>query len=473
MPHVVSLLIGLIASLAVMIIWEVLGLRDWALPRLKGRHTRKARERFFTLKGDYFLAKSPVSAPDGKKATRVADDKAVDLIKPLILPQVRAGSLAQANILNMDPGLDPNHAAAHFVLLGSTRYSQRPRDLQHWYELPFQYVFEYLHDDPPRRVLNIVSAHGQEYASSLDRGRSAGRWHIDYGLLFIATIPERKRIFWISGIHGAGTIGVAAHLVDHPEKFYIQESASTRARQWLLRIEYDASMEESREMVKHVEVVAGPVNCELRQLRQPIRAVICDFGNVLMSFDRDRTYRALGHAYGRPYKEIAEKFPEETQKQYERGELDDRGFFESVRSTLGSAGVIDFENFSEWWGDIFWENRDVAELLRELHTQVRLVMLSNTNSLHMASVREHYPDILKLFDGHILSFEERLLKPAPELFHRAMEIAGKDVRPEECFYIDDKAASVEAAEKLGMLGHVYSGYPELVRRLRTAGVRVD
>jgi FMN phosphatase YigB (HAD superfamily) len=465
MDFMVHGLIGLLAGLAAVVLWEALGLRDWALSKLRDRQARKVWRKFFALDGDVFIAQSPVQTQDAKQATRDADVRATDLIGPHIL--------VKADRLRQDPGLTATHAAAHFVLIGSTKYSQRPRDLQNWYELPYQYVFQYIHDDPPRRVLKIVSSYGQEYTESLDVGRRAGRWPIDYGILFIAAVPERKRIYWISGIHGAGTIGVALHFAEHPEQFCVHDSAASWARQWLLRVEYDPKVPESKEMVKSVEVIAGPVNCELRDSRHNIRAIICDFGNVLMTFDRDRTYRALGHAYGRPYKEIEAALTKGNPRdRYERGELDDREFFNVVRETLGTDVPMDLEAFSEWWGDIFWENRDVAELFRELKEQVALVMLSNTNSLHIASVREHYPDLLNLFRGHILSFEEKRLKPAPELFHRAMAAAGSDVRPQECVYIDDKASFVEAAEKLGMLGHVYTSYPALVRALRTAGLRI-
>lgn len=97
MDFLVHGLIGLFAGLAVVLLWEALGLREWALPRLKGRHARKARERFFTLNGDYFLTQSPVPAPDGKRATRLADGIATDLIRPLLLPQTRLGVEEQAN----------------------------------------------------------------------------------------------------------------------------------------------------------------------------------------------------------------------------------------------------------------------------------------------------------------------------------------------------------------------------------------
>src|SRR5262249_41225688 len=159
---------------------------------------------------------------------------------------------------------------------------------------------------------------------------------------------------------------------------------------------------------------------------------------------------------------------ENIRRGYECGELDDRQFFDAIQATLGRDVELDFDTFSEWWGDVFWENRDVVELFREIQDQVTLVMLSNTNNLHMANVREHYPDLLNLFQDHILSFREGRLKPAPDLFYRAMGAAGPNVRPEECLYIDDVAEFVSAAEKLGMRGHVYASYPELVRTLRSA-----
>jgi FMN phosphatase YigB (HAD superfamily) len=460
-------LIGLVAGLAAVVLWEVLGLREWMLGIVQRLKRRFIWKRFFALTGDVFVAQSPVPTLDNKPARRVADDVTMDLIRPKIL--------ADANLLHTDPGLSASHAAAHFVFIGSTRHLERTRDLQHWYELPFQYLFEFYHADPPRPLLKIVSSFGQEYASSLDIGRRFGNWPIDYGMLFIANVPHRKRIYWISGIHGPGTIGIAKYFTEHPAEFEVNESADTSwARQWLFRVEYDPALPESVSMIKGVKPISGPAICEPRAVRsRAIRAVICDFGNVLMTFDRQRTYRALGHACGRPFKDVETTLEKETAREaYERGAIDDVSFFESVRKALGTDKPLTLEMFSEWWGDIFWENRDVVQLFREIRDQVALVMLSNTNSLHMASVREHYPDVLSIFKGQVLSYEEKMLKPAPQLFQRAMALAGKDIRPEECIYIDDLPKYVDAAEKFGMMGHLYTSYRDLVRALRSVGVRI-
>jgi FMN phosphatase YigB (HAD superfamily) len=458
-------LTNLVVALLVVIIWEGLRARELLLRWLAKFHSKRTWKRLLALTGDVFIAKSTILHEGDKETFRRSDTETEQMIFPhLNVPKP----------LNSDPGLTAERAAAHFVIIGSTKHTDRARDLQQWYQSEYEYVVDYFHADPPRPILKIASMHGQEFLSSVDIRGKRGSGAIDYGLLFLAAVPERKRVFWLSGIHGAGTIGVADYLLTHADQFLTDQPAGAPwAKQWLFRIQYNDRLPDTREMLEHVELIDGPYISSARKLSTPIRAVICDFGNVLMAFDRDRTYRALAHVCKRPFEAVAADFKSSTARiDYENGSIDDAAFFRRVSELLGPDISIDFETFAEWWGDIFWENRNVVEMFKAIRSQVALIMLSNTNNLHMTSVREHYPDVLNLFTGHVLSYQEKMMKPAPELFHRAMRLAGADVRPEECVYIDDMPLYVDAARKLGMVGFIYYNYPDLVRNLRSVGIQI-
>ncbi len=62
-------------------------------------------------------------------------------------------------------------------------------------------------------------------------------------------------------------------------------------------------------------------------------------------------------------------------------------------------------------------------------------------------------EFLKYVDGKILSYEERLIKPDPEIYKRLLE--RYDLSADECIFIDDIERNVNAAKGLGMHGIVF------------------
>ena len=62
-----------------------------------------------------------------------------------------------------------------------------------------------------------------------------------------------------------------------------------------------------------------------------------------------------------------------------------------------------------------------------------------------------------LMDGILVSSEEKLMKPEPEIYIRLLEKFG--LKACECLFIDDSAPNVKTAEDLGFYGHVFGGDP--------------
>lgn len=60
---------------------------------------------------------------------------------------------------------------------------------------------------------------------------------------------------------------------------------------------------------------------------------------------------------------------------------------------------------------------------------------------------------LSLFDGVIISADHKLLKPEKEIYEKLYETF--DLKPEECFFIDDVQANIDGAKATGMDGHCY------------------
>ena len=70
-------------------------------------------------------------------------------------------------------------------------------------------------------------------------------------------------------------------------------------------------------------------------------------------------------------------------------------------------------------------------LITALKGRFRLLVLSNTNAIHIDMVRERYP-ILGHFDHLVLSHEVKAMKPDPRIY--AAALAHAQAEPAECFF---------------------------------------
>lgn len=96
----------------------------------------------------------------------------------------------------------------------------------------------------------------------------------------------------------------------------------------------------------------------------------------------------------------------------------------------------------------------MADLVRELKEKgYGIYLLSNCS----IPLRQHFHRIpgSEYFDGILISSENRMIKPQRDIFEKLFDTFG--LIPEECFFVDDSVANVEAALERGMPGFVFRG----------------
>ncbi len=189
----------------------------------------------------------------------------------------------------------------------------------------------------------------------------------------------------------------------------------------------------------------------------PIKTVIFDLGNVIVPFDIQRGYAAMqAHCRYSPSEIASLVRATGIVPRFEAGQMSSQDFVRRFSETLGLD--IGYERFCELWNGIFLPGEIVPEsLLAGLHQRYRLLALSNTNAIHFATVRREYP-ILKHFDDCVLSFEVGAAKPDPHIYRVALARAG--CPPSECFFTDDVASYVEAAQRSGMEAVRFESVPQ-------------
>jgi FMN phosphatase YigB (HAD superfamily) len=373
---------------------------------------------------------------------------------------------------------------AHLIVLGSPRFNVNAELLQRYFDMPYEYLFASSGEDSGSRILKIVTEHGDELISSRDYRVSFTGTEVDYGVLFLGTLSNNKRVIWIGGIHGVGTEGVFKYLEENASQIrsFLSEQPDTGIC-WLLRVQYEVRVIEGKAkfIAKEVESFGKPRKCFRKKTVRKPKALICDLGNVVMYFDRSRTYRAIAHHLGTSFEKVQEAIEDPTlrlRQRYECGVLTDEEFLTRLSEVVGDAEqTLPRDLLSEFWGDVFWPNNEMISALACLKRQnVILVLLSNTNHLHFYHVQKDYPDLVGLFDQVVLSYEEKKAKPDQGLFLTAikkMQEHDPRISVEDILFVDDKEEYINAAHALGIKkGFVFSSYPHFVYWLRKVGLYI-
>ena len=180
---------------------------------------------------------------------------------------------------------------------------------------------------------------------------------------------------------------------------------------------------------------------------QVIKTVIFDLGGVIVPFDFKRGYARIEALCGYPAAEIPVRLRSTgLVPRFESGEIEARDFVQQLCSVLELRAS--YEEFCDLWTSIFMPETLIPEsLLESIRQRHRLVLLSNTNSIHFEMVERAYP-LLRQFDEYVLSYRVRAMKPSPAIYRQA--IAAARCSPEECFFTDDIAQYVEGARAEGI-----------------------
>ncbi len=198
------------------------------------------------------------------------------------------------------------------------------------------------------------------------------------------------------------------------------------------------------------------------------KALIFDLGKTLVHFDFARGYRALETLCPHPAAEIPRRLAGTgLVEKFETGLVEPRDFV--AQMALALELEVDYGRFCEIWGSIFADTLVPDSLLEALHARYRLVLLSNTNAIHFEFIRERYAPLLRHFDGLVLSYEVKSMKPQPGIYRAAIETAG--CRAGECFYTDDIAEYVEGARAQGIDAVQFRNAAQLERDLLARGIR--
>ncbi|MCH7983464.1 MAG: HAD-IA family hydrolase [Chloroflexi bacterium] len=198
-----------------------------------------------------------------------------------------------------------------------------------------------------------------------------------------------------------------------------------------------------------------------------IKCVFFDFDGVLRNWEYD--WATIGDLYGislDAFREVA--FAPENVVPAVRGEITDEEWRANVGRILKTRFPgRDVEGALEFWSGRTGELAiEVLEIVRECKSKLPVALMTNATSKLNQDLESL--GIADLFDHVINASEIGSIKPEPEIYLHALKIARID--PHEAFFTDDMPENVEAAERLGYVGHVFETAEGLRSALVKAGV---
>ncbi len=197
-------------------------------------------------------------------------------------------------------------------------------------------------------------------------------------------------------------------------------------------------------------------------------AVIFDVGNVLIRWDARLLYRQLLPDEAAIDAFFAEIGFDAWNLEFDRGLAWDDGVAAlSARHPHRSALIRAFHD--RWHETVPGPVEGAPELLAELAAAATPVYaITNFSSAKWVETRDRFPFLASSFRDVVVSGDEGITKPDPEIYRRCL--ARNSLDAERAIFIDDSAANVAAAAALGIDAIHFTSTGELRAALTRRGV---
>lgn len=186
-----------------------------------------------------------------------------------------------------------------------------------------------------------------------------------------------------------------------------------------------------------------------------IKTIIFDLGGVIIDLDVLKTIQQFSAFSGIPLTEVESLYHTHPSfLAFEKGMIGEATFRDEIRKIFHSETVADHAVDAAWNAMLIDLPRARLELLLSLKNKYKVIILSNTNTIHIDYV---YTKMLPIMNAssfepfvHNVYYSHRLgcRKPEPEIYRRVLD--ENDLKPEETIFLDDNPNNTKAAQALGI-----------------------
>jgi putative hydrolase of the HAD superfamily len=183
-----------------------------------------------------------------------------------------------------------------------------------------------------------------------------------------------------------------------------------------------------------------------------IKTLIFDLGGVILDLNRANAvkgFEAIGISNAEDLLDLYHQ--QGLLQELEEGVIDAEEFRRRLSITAGRE--LTREAVSAAWLSFFEHDpQDKLDYMDAMRSKYRVLVLSNTNEYVMEWVRSNNftaagRPLDDYADGIYLSYQIKVLKPNPKIFEYLIRDSG--ITPSEALFLDDGAANIAAARKMG------------------------
>ncbi|MDR2920234.1 MAG: HAD family phosphatase [Tannerella sp.] len=193
-----------------------------------------------------------------------------------------------------------------------------------------------------------------------------------------------------------------------------------------------------------------------------IKNIVFDFGGVLLDWNPRYVYSTVFEDEKEMEHFLANICTNEWNAEQDRG----RPFAEGIKLLQSQypEHKETIQLYSDRWEDMLKsELPESVELLRELKEQGYSIWGLTNWSAETIPVAYRRYDFFKLFDGIVVSGDEKLIKPDKRLYKVLLDRYKLDAG--ESVFIDDNLANIQAAQELGFKGILFDNIVNVRKQL--------
>lgn len=187
---------------------------------------------------------------------------------------------------------------------------------------------------------------------------------------------------------------------------------------------------------------------------QNIKAIIFDFGGVILNIDFSRVNKAFYELGVIDFDKIySQKNAAPLFQDLEVGKTNEQEFYRSFKN-ITNPSLTDLQIQNAWNSMLLSFREEALQTLKAIKPKYKLFLLSNTNIIHLNAFNKIYGEqvggglLHNYFDKVYYSHEIGYRKPDKEAYEYVL--TENNLLPSETLFIDDTFQNIEAAKYLGM-----------------------